>query len=51
MITRDNIEEFLEIRPPSQPLTVQYEDRLDSIEEMVLTLGGTLKKTSGLLLT
>ena len=45
-ITRESIQEFLEIRPPSQPITVQYEDRLDSIEEMVLTLGGPLKKTS-----
>ena len=50
VITRESIQEFLEICPPSQPLTVQYEDRLDSIEEMVLTFGGTLKKTSGLLL-
>ena len=32
MITRESIQEFLEIRPPSQPITVQYEDRLDSIE-------------------
>ena len=46
VITRESIQEFLEIRPPSQPITVQYKDRLDSIEEMVLTLGGTLKKTS-----
>ena len=46
VITRESIQEFLEIRPPLQPITVQYEDRLDSIEEMVLTLGGTLKKTS-----
>ena len=46
MITRESIQEFWEIRPPSQPITVQFEDRLDSIEEMVLTLNGTLKKTS-----
>ena len=46
VITRESIQEFLEIRPPLQPITVQYTDRLDSIEEMVLTLGGTLKKTS-----
>ena len=46
VITRESIQEFLEIHPPSQPITVQYEDHLDSIEEMVLTLGGTLKKTS-----
>ena len=46
VITRESLQEFLEIHPPSQPITVQYEDRLDSIEEIVLTLGGTLKKTS-----
>ena len=46
VITKDSIQEFLEICPPSQPITVQYEDRLDSIEEVVLTLGGTLRKTS-----
>ena len=46
MITRDNIQEFLEIRPPSQTITVQYEDRLDSIEDMVLTFGGSPKKSS-----
>ena len=46
MITRDNIQEFLEIRPPSQTITVQYEDRLDSIEDMVLTFGGSAKKSS-----
>ena len=32
VITRDNILEFLEIRPPSQKIIVQYEDRLDSIK-------------------
>ena len=31
VITRDSIREFLEIRPPSQPIIVQYEDHLDSI--------------------
>ena len=46
MITKDSIQEFLEIRPPSQTITVQYEDRLDSIEDMVLTLGGSPKKSS-----
>ena len=46
MITRDNIQEFLEICPPSQTIIVQYEDHLDSIKDMVLTLGGTLKKSS-----
>ena len=36
----------LEVHPPSQPITVQYDDCLDSIEEMVTILGGTLKKSS-----
>ena len=46
VITRESIQEFLEIHPPSQPIIVQYEDHLDSIEEIVLTLSGTLRKTS-----
>ena len=46
VITRDSIQEFLEIRPPSQTITIQYEDHLDSIEDMVLTLGGSPKKSS-----
>ena len=46
VITRDSIQEFLEIRPPSQPISVQYEDRLGLTEEMVQILGGTSKKSS-----
>ena len=46
VITRDSIQEFLEIRPPSQTIIVLYEDRLDSIEDMVLTFGGSPKKSS-----
>ena len=46
VITRDNIQEYLEIRPPSQPILVQYEDRLGSIADMVEILGGTSKKSS-----
>ena len=46
MITRESIQEFLEVRPPSQPITVQYDDRLEFIEEMVRILGGTLNKKS-----
>ena len=46
VIRRDSIQEFLEIHPPSQTITVQYEDHLDSIEDMVLTLGGSPKKFS-----
>ena len=46
VITRESIQEFLEVHPPLQPITVQYDDRLDAIEEMVTTLGGTLKRSS-----
>ena len=46
MITREIIQDFLEVRPPSQPITVQYEDRLGSTDEMKRTLGGTSKKSS-----
>ena len=46
VITRESIQEFLEVRPPSQPITIQYEDRLESIKEMVRILGGTPKKSS-----
>ena len=46
MTTRDGIQKFLEIRPPSQTIIVQYKDRLDSIKDMVLTLGGSPKKSS-----
>ena len=46
VITRDSIQEFLEICPPSLTITIQYEGRLDSIKDMVLTLGGSPKKSS-----
>ena len=46
VITKDSIQEFLEIRPPSQPISIQYEDKLGSTEEMVEILGGTSKKSS-----
>ena len=46
MITREIIQDFLEVRPPSQPIEVQYEDRLGSTKEMIRILGGTLKKSS-----
>ena len=46
VITKDSIQEFLEVHPPSHPITVQYEGRLDSAEEMVKILGRTPKKTS-----
>ena len=46
VITRESIQEFLEVRPPSQQITVQYDDRLDFLEPMVRLLGGTLNKKS-----
>ena len=46
MITRDSIQEYLEIHPPSQPISVQYEDRLGSIVDMVEILSGTPKNSS-----
>ena len=46
MITKEIIQDFLEIHPPSQPISVQYEDRLGSTKDMVKILGVTLKKSS-----
>ena len=46
VITRDIIQDFLEVRPPSQLITVPYEDKLGSTDEMIRILGGTPKKTS-----
>ena len=46
VITRDSIQEYLEICLPFQPISVQYEDRLGSIANMVEILGGTPKKSS-----
>ena len=46
VITKEIIQDFWEIHPPSQPISVQYEDRLGSTEEMVQILGGTPKKSS-----
>ena len=44
IITRDSIQEFFKVRPPSQPISIQYDDRLDSLEPMAELLGGSLKK-------
>ena len=46
VITKEIIQDFLEIRPPSKPISIQYEDRLGSTEDMVEILSGTLKKSS-----
>ena len=46
IITRDSIQEFLEVRPPSQQISIQYDDRLDSVEPMADLLYGSLKKKS-----
>ena len=46
IITRDSIQDFLEFRPPSQQISIQYDDRLDSVEPMADLLGGSLKQKS-----
>ena len=46
IITRDSIQEFLEVRPPSQQISIQYDDRLDSLEPMAELLNGSLQKKS-----
>lgn len=46
VITRESIQDFLEVHPPSQPITMQYEDRLGSTEKMIRIFGGTSKKSS-----
>ena len=45
-ITRDSIQEVLEVRPPSQQISIQYDDRLDSLEQMADLFIGSLKKKS-----
>ena len=45
IITKESIKEYLEVRPPSQPITMQYDDRLESIEEMVTILSVTHLKS------
>ena len=45
VITRDIIQDFLEVRPPSQPIIVPYEDKLGSTNEMIRILGGTPKNS------
>ena len=46
IITSDSIQEFLEVHPPFQPISIQYDDKLDSLEPMAELLGGSLKKKS-----
>ena len=46
IITRDSIQEFLEVHPTFQPISVHYDDRLDSLEPMAELLGSSLKKKS-----
>ena len=43
-VTRESIQEILEVRPPSQQLYIQYDDRLDSLVPIAELLGGDLKK-------
>ena len=42
--TRVSIQEVLEVHPPSQQISIQYKERLDSLMPMVEILGVTLKK-------
>ena len=46
VITRQDIQDFLEVRPPSQLITTQYENRIGAIGEMIQILGGTPTKQS-----
>ena len=46
IIIRDSIQEFLEVRPPSQHISIQYDDRLESVKPMAELLYGFLKKKS-----
>ena len=46
IITSDSIQEFLEVRPPSQLIFVHYDDKLDFLKPMAKLLGGSLKKKS-----
>ena len=46
IITRESIQVVLEVRPPSQQISIQYNDRLDSLEPMANLLDGSLKKKS-----
>ena len=46
VITRDSIQEVLEVHLPSRKISIQYEERLDSLEPMAEILDGTLKKKS-----
>ena len=46
IIARDSIQEFFEVRPPSQQISIQYDDRLDSLKPMVELFGGFLRKRS-----
>ena len=41
---RESIQEVLEVCPPSQHISIQYDDRLDSLEPIAELLGGDLKK-------
>ena len=44
VVTRDSIQEYLEVRPPSQLIAIQYDDKLDSLEPLAELFSGLLKK-------
>ena len=43
-VTREFIQELLEVHPPTQQSYIHYDDRLDSLVPSVEILGGDLKK-------
>ena len=43
-MTRESIQELLEVHPPTQQSYIHYDDRLDSLVPIVEILGGDLKK-------
>jgi len=43
---RETIQEALEVHPPSQQISIQYDDRLDSLKPIVELLDCNLKKKS-----
>ena len=45
-VTRESIQEILEVHPPTQQSFIEYDDRLDSLEPIVELLSGNLKKNA-----
>ena len=43
-VTRESIQEILEVRPPTQQSFIQYDDRMDFLEPIAELLSGNLQK-------